>query len=146
MHQAASRVPDVAVEWPHMVFDAGRHVRQETARAGGDPMAEATQATQAAYSTSIPVAEELRGSRVVLRRHRASDAADLLAALEASRERLAPWLRFPDPLRTIEATRDWLIRREAAWLLRDVLSYAIRHGATNAYLGSVELHHIAWEQ
>jgi len=107
-------------------------------------MAEATQATQAAYPTSIPVAEELRGLRVVLRRHRAGDAADLFAALEASRERLAPWLRFPDPLQTVEATRDWLIRHEAAWLLRDVLSYAIRHGATQEYLGSVELHHIAW--
>ena len=107
-------------------------------------MAEATQATQAAYPTLIPVAEELRGRRVVLRRHRAADAADLFAALEASRERLAPWLRFPDPLQTVEATRDWLIRHEAAWLLRDVLSYAIRHGATQEYLGSVELHHIAW--
>jgi len=104
-----------------------------------------TQVTQATYPTLLLVAEELRGPRVVLRRHRASDAADLFAALEASRVRLAPWLRFPDPLQTIEATHDWLIRHEAAWLLRDVLSYALRHGATQEYLGSVELHHIDWE-
>jgi ribosomal-protein-serine acetyltransferase len=108
-------------------------------------MAEARR-SQLVYPTLIPVAEELRGPRVVLRRHRAGDAADLFAALEASRARLAPWLHFPDPLRTVEATRDWLIRREAAWLLREALSFAIRHGEAQEYLGSVEVHHIAWER
>jgi len=99
----------------------------------------------AAYPTLIPVAEELRGPRIVLRRHRASDAADLYAALEASRERLAPWLGFPDTLQTVEAAQDWLIHCEADWLLRQRLSFAIRHGETRDYLGSIELHHIAWE-
>ena len=98
------------------------------------------------YPTLIPIDEELRGPHVVLRRHRERDAADLFAALEASRERLAPWLRFPDALQTVEATRDWLIRRESYWLLREALSYAIRHGETEDYLGSVELHHIEWDQ
>lgn len=100
----------------------------------------------ATYPTLIPIAEELRGPRVVLRRHCASDAADLFAALEASRERLALWLRFPDPLQTVEATRDWLIRREARWLLREALSFAIRHGETEDYLGNVDLHSIDWER
>ena len=103
-------------------------------------------ALQSVYPTLIPVVEELRGPRVVLRCHRASDAADLFAALEASRERLAPWLHFPDPLQTVEAARDWLIRREAHWLLREALSYAIRHGETDDYLGNVELHHIEWDR
>ncbi|MGO8951512.1 MAG: GNAT family N-acetyltransferase [Ktedonobacterales bacterium] len=103
-------------------------------------------AHDAVYQTLIPVAEELRGPRVVLRRHRASDAAELFAALEASRERLAPWMRFPNPLQTIEATRDWLIHLEARWLLREALSFAIRHGETQGYLGGVDLHSIAWER
>jgi RimJ/RimL family protein N-acetyltransferase len=98
------------------------------------------------YPTLIPVAEDLRGPRVVLRRHWASDAADLFAALEASRERLFPWLGFPDPLRTLEAVHGWLIHREAQWLLREILSFAIRHSETGDYLGSVELHHIAWDR
>ncbi len=102
-------------------------------------------ALQSVYPTLIPVTEELRGPRVVLRRHRASDADDFFAALEASRERLAPWLHFPDPLQTVEAARDWLIHSEAAWLLREALSFSIRHGETDDYLGSVDVHHIDWD-
>lgn len=101
---------------------------------------------QSLYPTLIPIADELRGPRVVLRRYRESDAADRFAALEASRERLAPWLHFPDALQTVEATRDWLIRREAHWLLREALGYAIWHGETDDYLGDVELHHIEWDR
>ncbi len=103
-------------------------------------------APQAVYPTLIAVSEELHGLRLVLRRLRAGDAADLFAALEASRERLAPWLHFPDSLQSVEATRDWLIRREAGWLLREVLGFTIRHGETGEYLGGVELHSIAWDQ
>jgi ribosomal-protein-serine acetyltransferase len=98
------------------------------------------------YPTLIPIAEELRGQRVVLLRLRVGDAGDLFAALEASRERLAPWLHFPDPLQTVEATRDWLIHLESRWLVRQALSFAIRHGETHEYLGGVELHTILWDR
>jgi RimJ/RimL family protein N-acetyltransferase len=98
------------------------------------------------YPTLIPVAEELRGRRVVLFRVRTSDSADMFEALEASRERLAPWLHFPDPLTTVDATRDWLIHLESRWLLRQALSFAIRHGETHEYLGGVELHTILWDR
>jgi RimJ/RimL family protein N-acetyltransferase len=98
------------------------------------------------YPTLIPIAEELLGQRVVLHRQRRGDAADLFAALETSRERLAPWLHFPDPLQTVEATRDWLIHLESRWLLRQALSYAIRHIETHEYLGGVELHTILWDR
>jgi RimJ/RimL family protein N-acetyltransferase len=103
-------------------------------------------APSSVFPTLIPVAEELRGPRVVLLRLRADDAADLFAALEASRERLAPWLHFPDPLQTVEATRDWLIHLESRWLLRQALSFAIRHSETTEYLGGVELHTILWDR
>jgi RimJ/RimL family protein N-acetyltransferase len=101
---------------------------------------------QSGYPTLIPIAEELRGQRIVLLRLRAADAADLFAALEASRERLAPWLHFPDPLQSVEATRDWLIHLESRWLLRQALSFAIRHCETYEYLGGVELHTILWDR
>lgn len=100
----------------------------------------------AVYPTLIPVAEELCGPRIILRRYRERDASDLLAALEASRLRLAPWLRFPNRLQSVEATRDWLIHREAKWLLREALGYAIRHGETEEYLGGIDLHSIAWDR
>src|SRR5215469_5625984 len=103
-------------------------------------------ALSSVYATLIPVAEELRGQRVVLTRLRVSDAADLFEALEDSRERLAPWLHFPDPLQTVEATRDWLIHLESRWLLRQALSFAIRHGRTHEYLGGIELHTIMWDR
>lgn len=98
------------------------------------------------YPTLIPVSEELRGPRIILRSHRADDAPELFAALEDSRLRLDLWLRFPGHLRTVEATRDWLIHREAKWLLREFLGFAIRHGETNEYLGGVDLHSIVWER
>ncbi|MGE5333573.1 MAG: GNAT family N-acetyltransferase [Nitrososphaerota archaeon] len=109
-------------------------------------MADALHSVSPPYPTLIPIAEELAGPRVVLRRHRASDAADVFAALGASRVRLARWLGFPNKLQTVEATRDWLIRREARWLLREALSFAIRHGETEGYLGSIDLHSIVWER
>jgi len=127
-----------------MPFEAVRDKRQEKQEQGEGPtMADALYSV---YPTLIPVTEELRGPRVVLRRLRASDAADLFAALEASRERLARWLHFPNPLQTVEATHDWLIRCEARWLLREGLSFAIRHGETLDYLGGIDLHSIAWER
>jgi RimJ/RimL family protein N-acetyltransferase len=98
------------------------------------------------YPTLISIAEELRGQRIVLLRLRAGDAADLFAALEASRERLAPWLHFPDPLQSVEATRDFLIHLESRWLLRQALSFAIRHAETHEYLGGIELHTILWDR
>lgn len=72
--------------------------------------------------------------------------AEMFAALEESRERLYPWLGFPDRLQTEEATRDWLTHREALWLLRKMLGFSIRQAATGDYLGSVDLHHIDWER
>jgi RimJ/RimL family protein N-acetyltransferase len=98
------------------------------------------------YPTLIPIAEELRGRRIVLHRLRPRDATDLFEALEVSRERLAPWLHFPDPLQSVEATRDWLIHLESRWLLRQALSFAIRHSETHEYLGGVELHTILWDR
>jgi ribosomal-protein-serine acetyltransferase len=98
------------------------------------------------YPTLMPVAEELRGPRIILRSHRAGDAPELFGALEASRPRLGLWLHFPDKLQTVEATRDWLIHREAKWLLREFLGYAIRHSETSEYLGGVDLHSIVWDR
>lgn len=105
-----------------------------------------TDSSNSFYPTLIPVAEELRGPRIVLRRHRADDDANLFAALEASRERLALWLGFHNQLRTVEATRDFLIHREAKWLLREMLGFAIWHGETHEYLGGIDMHTIVWER
>lgn len=123
------------------VVCAGQHARRE--KGEGPTLADALHPV---YPTLIPITEELRGPRITLRRHHASDASDLFAALVASRERLAFWLRFPNSLQTVEATRDWLIRREARWLLREALSFAIRRNETLDYLGNVDLHSIVWER
>jgi RimJ/RimL family protein N-acetyltransferase len=105
-----------------------------------------TDAQDIDYPTLIPVAEELPGSRIILHCHRADDAPELFAALEASRRRLDVWLRFPSKLQTVEATRDWLIHREARWLLREFLGFAIRDAQSGGYLGGVDLHSIVWER
>lgn len=100
---------------------------------------------QPLYPTLIPVAEELRGPRVTLRRQRLSDAEDFFAALDASRAHLAPWLRFPDHILTLDDARHVIICDESSWLLRQALRFAIRHNSTSEYLGGVDLHHVDWD-
>ncbi|MEO7002943.1 MAG: GNAT family N-acetyltransferase, partial [Ktedonobacterales bacterium] len=98
------------------------------------------------FPTLLPVAEEIIGPRLVLCRHRVADADELLTALTVSRPLLRPWLGFHEPLTTGEATRDWLIQREAKWQLREELGFCLRLGATGAYLGSIDLHTINWRE
>ena len=97
-----------------------------------------------AYPTVLPVAEELIGPRILLRRHRLDEAGELLDALTRSRPQLRPWLGFHEPLTTLDATRDWLIQREAKWRLREELGFCLRLRATEEYLGGLDLHTINW--
>jgi len=49
-----------------------------------------------AYCTLIPLFEELRGERVLVRPYRESDAQALFEAVAESRDHLRPWLPFAD--------------------------------------------------
>src|SRR5947209_4437637 len=99
----------------------------------------------APYRTLIPLFEELRGERVLLRPYQESDAAALFEAVAESRDQLRPFLPFADAHQTVEASRDWIIHRRASWLLREDLTVGVWETASNRYLGGSGLHPRNWQ-
>jgi RimJ/RimL family protein N-acetyltransferase len=85
----------------------------------------------------------LRGGRVTLRPLTAEDAAELLSALDESRERFFPWLGFADRLHMLEDCHDHILRAQADWLRGDHYSFGVRDPTTDRLLGGVDLfrHH-----
>ena len=97
------------------------------------------------YRTLIPLFEELRGERIIVRPYRESDAQDLFEAVAESRDHLRPWLPFADAHQTIEDSRDWIIHTMAHWLLREELTMGIWDAASHRYLGGTGLHVHSWD-
>ncbi len=100
--------------------------------------------TQQTYRTLIPLFDELRGERVLVRPYRLEDAEALRAAVDESREHLRPWLPFADAHQTIEESRDWIAHRMADWLLRGDFGMTIWELASGRYLGGIGLHPRDW--
>ncbi len=98
-----------------------------------------------AYRTLLPLFEELRGERVMVRPYRESDAQALFEAIAESRDHLRPWLPFADEHQTVDASRHWIIQQVAHWLLRDDLALSIWEQSTGRYLGGTGLHPHDWE-
>ncbi len=99
----------------------------------------------AEYRTLIPLFEELRGERVIVRPYRESDAQALFEAVAESREHIRPWLPFADAHQTVEESREWIIHQMASWLLREDLTVGVWEKATKRYLGGSGLHSRNWE-
>lgn len=98
-----------------------------------------------AYHTLIPMIEELRGERVLLRPYCESDAEVLFEAMLESRDHLRPWVPFADEHQTIDESRNWIIQQMAHWLLRDDLAISIWEHSTGRYLGGTGLFPHNWE-
>ena len=97
------------------------------------------------YRTLIPLFDELRGERIVVRPYRESDAQDLFEAVAESRDHIRPWLPFADAHQTIEESRDWIIHVMAHWLLREDLILSMWEASTSRYLGGTGLHAHNWD-
>jgi RimJ/RimL family protein N-acetyltransferase len=98
-----------------------------------------------AHRSLIPLFEELRGERVLVRPYRESDAADLYEAIAESREHLRPWLPFADQHQTVDESRDVIRRGMARWLLREDMMVGLWDARTGRYVGSSGLHPRDWE-
>src|SRR5260221_13502493 len=92
------------------------------------------------YLTLMPLFDELRGERVVVRPYRESDAQALFEAVGESRERLRPSLPAADARQTVEESRDWIIHQLAEWLMRRDMQAGIWERATNRYVGGSGLY------
>lgn len=97
------------------------------------------------YRTLIPLFEELRGERVVVRPYRESDAQALFEAVAESRDHLSPWLPFADKHQTVDESRDWILQQAANWILRHDLILSIWEKESGRYLGGIGLHPHNWE-
>lgn len=100
---------------------------------------------KAEHLTLVPLFEELRGVRVVVRPYRVEDAEALKEAVEESRDHLKPWMSWADSHQSIEESRDWLLRMSAKLLLREELGFGIWRAETGQYLGGTGLHPRNWE-
>lgn len=101
--------------------------------------------SEAKYRTLIPLFEELRGERVLVRPYRESDAQTLQEAVAESRDHLRPWMPFADAHQTVEDSRDWIIHEMANWLTRQNMVVGMWDAATQRYLGGSGLHLRNWD-
>ncbi len=91
------------------------------------------------HPTLIPLPDELRSTRLVIRPYRPDDAAAVFAAIDESRALLGPWLPWVHAHRDVDDTRDFCTRAAAGYLLRSNLDLAIFDVRDEAYLGGVGL-------
>jgi len=97
------------------------------------------------FHTLIPLFEELRGERVVVRPYRESDAQALYEAVAESRDHLRPWMPFADEHQTHDESRNWILLQMAHWILHDDLMISIWEQETDTFLGGTGLHPNDWD-
>ncbi|MGO8946677.1 MAG: GNAT family N-acetyltransferase [Ktedonobacterales bacterium] len=93
----------------------------------------------------LPLFEELRGERVLVRPYRESDADALQEAVAESREHVRPWLPFADEHQTVEESRIFIRRAMSQWLVRENLMLGLFDSETGRYIGGTGLHPRQWQ-
>ncbi len=96
------------------------------------------------HPTLIPLPDELRSARLVIRPYRPDDAPAVFAAIDESRALLSPWLPWVHYHRDVGDTRDFCTRAAAGWLLRSSLDLGIFAARDGAYLGGTGIPRLDW--
>jgi RimJ/RimL family protein N-acetyltransferase len=97
------------------------------------------------HPTLIPLPDELRSPRLLLRPFRPADADQVFAAVDESRAHLRPWMAWVDDHVSVDNSRDWCTRCAANWLLRAELTVGVFAAASGRFLGCVSLHDPDWD-
>ncbi len=97
------------------------------------------------YHTLLPLFDALQGERVVIRPYRESDTQALMEAISESRDHIRPWLGFADAHQTVEESRDWIIQRQAKFLLREDMTLGLLDRASDRLIGGIGLHIRNWK-
>jgi RimJ/RimL family protein N-acetyltransferase len=97
------------------------------------------------HPTLIPLPNELRSPRLLLRPYRSADADEIFAAVDESRAHLRPWMGWVDDHVSVDNSRDWCAHCAANWLLRAELTVGIFAAASGRFLGCVSLHDPDWD-
>lgn len=96
------------------------------------------------YRTLMPIFDELVGERIVIRPYQLADAEAVQAAIAESRDALRPWLPFADQHQSGDETRDFIIRSQAQWLLRDNFNASLWERDSARFLGGIGFHPRDW--
>jgi RimJ/RimL family protein N-acetyltransferase len=92
----------------------------------------------------LELPDELVGDRVVVRPYAETDAAELWASIDESREHIAAWLPWVDSYQRPEDAIAHIRRFRARWLLREDLVAGVFERDTPRLLGGSGLHRIDW--
>lgn len=98
----------------------------------------------ARHQSLIPVPGEIRSDRLLLRPLQEGDAGQVFAAIEESREHLAPWLSWPPSIQHLDDARDLCLRWAARWTLRDDLGLGMFSLPDGRFLGATGMHDPNW--
>lgn len=99
----------------------------------------------AEYRTLMPIADELQGERVVVRAYRLEDAEALHEAIEESRDHLRPWMAWAREHQSLDETRDFILRCQARWLLREGFTSGVFDVHTGRLLGGSGFRPVDWD-
>jgi ribosomal-protein-serine acetyltransferase len=97
------------------------------------------------YRSQIPLFDELRGERVLVRPYRLEDAEELQAAVAESRVHLLPWLPWATGHQTVEESRDIITRFMAQWLVREDMTVGLFDASSGRFVGGSGLHPRDWD-
>lgn len=95
------------------------------------------------YPSQIPLFDELRGERVIVRPHQLYDFDEMWGAIQESRDELRPWLPFAD--QSQEQLRDWLARIVAKWYTREMMGMGIVAKESGRLVGNIGLMVRGWD-
>lgn len=96
--------------------------------------------TTARHQSLIPVPGAIRSDRLLLRPLQEADAGQVFAAIDESREHLAPWLEWPPTIQHPEDARDLCRRWAAGWSLRTDLGLGMFSVNDGRFLGATGMH------
>ncbi|HEY4386641.1 MAG TPA: GNAT family N-acetyltransferase [Ktedonobacteraceae bacterium] len=94
---------------------------------------------------SLPLFDELRGQRVVLRPLHESDVQPYYEAIEESREHLRPWLSLADRYQSEADVLPFMRQSMADWLVRKDMRLHIWDALSERFLGGCGIHPQDWE-
>jgi RimJ/RimL family protein N-acetyltransferase len=86
----------------------------------------------------------LRAERITLRPYVPTDAPAVWEAVEETREVLQRWLGMAGAHGTPDASRQWIVRIQARWLLREELVMGIFRDEDGCFLGNTGLYYVDW--
>jgi RimJ/RimL family protein N-acetyltransferase len=92
----------------------------------------------------LPLPDELRGSRLVLRPYRAGDGAAFFEGVDRDRQELATWVAWVDRYRSVDDAEVYVRRMAGKWAMREALILGI-WTIDGRYCGGTGFHGFDWQ-